>query len=154
MRTVSPRETVNKSINRLIDKENLTVTDDADGSLVIREPTWSGYLAATLKTGENILSGSARFDRSKSFRQIVVLGQHAGTDTDFGIVTAEDKGMAANKTVSRVIKNRGQSSNEFCGQRAEFEQRYREAQSTAVSYSVHSWRTPGGEECRLFGERD
>ena len=67
MRTVSPGETVIKSINRLIDKENLTMTDDADGSLVIMEPTWSGYLAATLKTGENILSGSARFDRSKSF---------------------------------------------------------------------------------------
>ena len=70
MRTVSPGETVIKSINRLIDKENLTVTDDADGSLVIMEPTWSGYLAATLKTGENILSGSARFDRSKSFSHL------------------------------------------------------------------------------------
>ena len=70
MRTVSPGETVTKSINRLIVKENLTVTDDADGSLVIMEPTWSGYLAATLKTGENILSGSARFDRSKSFSHL------------------------------------------------------------------------------------
>ena len=38
MRTVSPGETVIKSINRLIDKENLTVTDDADGSFVIMEP--------------------------------------------------------------------------------------------------------------------
>ena len=47
VRTVSPRETVIKSINRLINKENLTVTDDADGSLVIRESTKSGDAVAT-----------------------------------------------------------------------------------------------------------
>ena len=31
----------------MIDKENLTVTDDADGSLVIRESTKSGDAVAT-----------------------------------------------------------------------------------------------------------
>lgn len=151
--TVNPGETVIKSINRLIDKENLIVTDDADGNLVIMDPTESGDLVATLKTGENILAGSARFDASKRFSQYVVLGQHSGSDSDFGSSAAEDRGIAYDENVKRfrlhVIKDSGQSSIRSCADRALFERDYQAAGSEAVDVSVQGWKTQSGSLWQL-----
>lgn len=146
--TVNPGETVIKSINRLITKDNLIVTDDAEGNLVIAEIAESSAAVATLKAGENVLSGSAKFDYSKRFSQYVVLGQHTGTDTDFGQTAAADRGIASDSAVRRyrltVIKDSGQSSNETCGSRAKFEQAYQLAKSQELEYTVQGWRTPRG----------
>ena len=146
--TVNPGETVIKSINRLIDKENLIVTDDADGNLVIMDPTESGDLVATLKTGENILAGSARFDASKRFSQYVVLGQHSGSDSDFGASAAEDRGIAYDEKMKRfrlhVIKDNGQSSIRSCADRARFERDYQAAGSDAVEITIQGWRPKTG----------
>ena len=147
--TVNPGETVIKSINRLIDKENLIVTDDADGNLVIMVPTESGDSVARLKTGENILSGSARFDASKQFSHYVVLGQHSGSDTDFGASSAEDRGEARDSNVHRyrllVLKDSGQSSTATCLDRANFEQRYRGARIRSIDLIVQGWRNDSGD---------
>lgn len=146
--TVNPGETVLKSIDRLISKENLILTDDAGGNLVIMEVASSGEPVATLKAGENILFGTAKFDASKRFSQYVVLGQHKGTDDDNGKSSAEDKGMAVDAGVSRyrltVIKDSGQSSTSISRRRAEFEAKYRAAQFFGVEYAVLGWRDPSG----------
>lgn len=142
--TVVPGETVHKSINRLITKDNLVVMDDEAGDLVIVEPGDAGECSDALELGKNILAGNAAFDASKLYSRYVVLGQHAGTDTDFGRTAAEDKGIVDSSLVKRnrllVIKDKGQSTNGTCGKRADFEKRYREAQYESATYTVQGWR--------------
>lgn len=146
--TVVPGEKVKESINRLITKDNLVVMDDEAGDLVIVEPGDAGECTDALELGKNILSGSANFDASKLYSRYVVLGQHAGTDTDFGRTASEDRGMSDSQLVTRprllVLKDKGQSSKMTCGKRADFEKRYREAQYTAAAYTVQGWRQSDG----------
>jgi prophage tail gpP-like protein len=146
--TIVPGEKVKESINRLITKDNLVVMDDEAGDLVIVEPGEAGDCADALELGKNILSGSANFDASKLYSRYVVLGQHAGTDTDFGRTAAEDKGIVDSQLVTRprllVIKDKGQSSKMTCGKRADFEKRYREAQYKSATYTVQGWRQSDG----------
>ena len=146
--TVVPGEKVEESINRLITKDNLVVMDDEAGDLVIVEPGEAGECADALELGKNILSGGANFDASKLYSRYVVLGQHAGTDTDFGRAASEDRGMSDSQLVTRprllVLKDKGQSSKMTCGKRADFEKRYREAQYRAATYTVHGWRQSDG----------
>ena len=146
--TVVPGEKVEESINRLITKDNLVVMDDEAGDLVIVEPGEAGECVDALELGKNILSGSANFDASKLYSRYVVLGQHAGTDTDFGRAASEDRGMSDSQLVTRprllVLKDKGQSSKMTCGKRADFEKRYREAQYKAATYTVQGWRQSDG----------
>lgn len=146
--TIVPGEKVKESINRLITKDNLVVMDDEAGDLVIVEPGDAGDCADALELGKNVLAGSAAYDASKLYSRYVVLGQHAGTDADFGRTAAEDKGIVDSSLVKRnrllVIKDKGQSSKMTCGKRADFEKRYREAQYTAATYTVQGWRQSDG----------
>ena len=146
--TVNPGETVMASINRLITKDNLVVTDDAEGNLVIADPGAAGVCSDALVLGKNVLSASASFDASKLFSDYVVLGQHKGTDEDFGATAAQDKGVAKNPDVGRfrlkVVKDSGQSANLTCRERAAFERNYDRARYWAVTYTVQGWRQSSG----------
>lgn len=146
--TVVPGETVSESINRLITKDNLVVMDDEAGDLVIVDVGSEGECFDALELGKNILTGKATFDASKLFSRYVVLGQHSGTDTDFGRSASEDKGVVDSELVTRprlkVFKDQGQSGNKTCGERAVFEKRYNEAQYNKATYTVQGWRQSDG----------
>lgn len=43
-----------------------------------------------------------------------------------------------------VLKEKGQSTKQTCGQRAVFERNYREAHFKKVTYTVHGWRQQDG----------
>ena len=142
--TVNPGEKVFESINRLLTKENLIVTDNEYGDLVITEPGFAGRCSDSLEVGKNILSGSANFDLSKVFSTYVVLGQHKGSDLEFGREVCQDKGVAIDEKMDRyrllVIKDTGQSSNSLTQNRAEFEKNLRYAQVTSPTHVLQSWR--------------
>lgn len=146
--TVVPGETVSESINRLITKDNLVVMDDEAGDLVIVEPGDAGDCTDALELGKNILVGDAKFNASKLYSRYVVLGQHSGTDTDFGRSASEDKGIVDAAFVTRprlkVIKDQGQSGKKTCGERADFERRYQEALYHSATYTVQGWRQSDG----------
>lgn len=146
--TVTPGETVIEAINRLITKDNLIVTDNEEGNLVIREFQKVGNTDGALVLGENILSGGGGFDFSDRFSHYIVLGQHTGTDDDFGRTAAEDQGIASDPEISRfrlkVLKNEGQSTIEACRQRAEFEVQYRSGATRKLEYAVQGWRKSSG----------
>ncbi len=146
--TINPGETVVESINRLITKDNIILTDDENGSLVITQPGHAGDCVDALVLGQNVLSGEAKFDFSKRFSDYVVLGQHKQTDSDNAKTSASDKGSSSDKEISRyrlkVIKDKGQSSNGFCLNRADFEMRYAKAQSKRATYKVQGWRQSTG----------
>lgn len=146
--TVNPGETVFESIKRLITKDNLVLTDDEAGNLVLVEPGGAGQATDALELGGNILKASARFDASARFSHYVALGQHAGTDEDFGRTAAEDKGLAADPEVKRfrlkVLKDSGQASLKTAGDRAQFEANFQAARFRAVTYTVQGWRQSDG----------
>ena len=77
-----------------------------------------------------------------------MLGQHSGTDTDFGRSASEDKGIVDSSFVTRprlkVIKDQGQSGKKTCGERADFERRYQEALYHSATYTVQGWRQSDG----------
>lgn len=142
--TVNPGEKVFESINRLLTKENLVVTDNEFGDLVITEAGKNGTSPDRLETGKNILSSSSNFDVSKVFSVYAVLGQHKGTDLEFGRQTSQDKGIAYDKTVRRyrllVIKDSGQSSGSLAANRAQFERLFRLANSQTLTLKIQGWR--------------
>ena len=146
--TVNPGETVVESINRLITKDNIILTDDENGNLVIAQPGSGGVCDDALVLGQNVLSGEAKYDFSKRFSDYVVLGQHKQTDSDNAKTASSDKGVARDEDVLRyrlkVIKDKGQSSNKFCLSRADFELQYARAQSEKTTYKVQGWRQSSG----------
>ena len=146
--TVNPGETVFESIKRLITKDNLVLTDDEAGNLVLVEPGGAAQATDALELGGNILKASARFDASARFSHYVALGQHAGTDEDFGRTAAEDKGIAVDPEVKRfrlkVLKDSGQASLKTAGDRAQFEANFQAARFRAVTYTVQGWRQSDG----------
>ncbi len=146
--TVNPGETVFESIKRLITKDNLVLTDDEAGNLVLVEPGSAGQATDALELGGNILKASAKFDASARFSRYVALGQHAGTDEDFGRTAAEDKGVAADPEVKRfrlkVLKDSGQASLKTAGERVQFEANFQAAKFRAATYTVQGWRQSDG----------
>lgn len=146
--TVNPGETVFESIQRLITKDNLVLTDDEAGNLVLVSPGAAGQATDALELGGNILKASAKFDASARYSHYVVLGQHAGTDEDFGRTAAEDKGVAVDPDVKRfrlkVLKDSGQASLKTAGERAQFEANFQAARFRSVTYTVQGWRQSDG----------
>lgn len=142
--TVNPGEKVYESINRLLTKDNLIVTDDEFGNLVITEPGSGGKCYDSLTVGENVLTGSAKFDSSQIYQEYLVLGQHKGGDDSFGKHASQDKGTAHDLSCKRyrmlVIKDSGQSSAEIASERAKFEKSYRRARYFEFSYTLQGWR--------------
>lgn len=111
--TVNPGEKVYESINRLLIKDNLVISDDENGNLVIMDAGAGGQCTDSLEVGKNVLSGSASFDFTQVYSKYAVLGQHKGTDLEFGPAVSQDKGVAVDERIKRyrllVIKDTGQS---------------------------------------------
>lgn len=146
--TVNPGEKVVESINRLLTKDNLVVTDDEFGNLVIVEVGSAGKCFDRLKVGQNVLTGSSNWDASKIFSVYAVLGQHKGSDLEFGKQVSQDKGIAYDNRIGRyrllVIKDTGQSSNSLNESRAEFEKNFRHADMMRSQHNVQGWRQSNG----------
>lgn len=146
--TVNPGEKVFDSINRLLTKDNLVITDNEFGDLVITKPGSQGDCADRLEVGKNILSGTANFDASKIFSTYAVLGQHKGSDLEFGKKASQDKGIAHSDNCQRyrllVLKDTGQSSESIVKNRAQFEALFRNAQLYKSTHRVQGWRQENG----------
>lgn len=146
--TVNPGEKVVESINRLLTKDNLVVTDDEFGNLVIVEVGSAGKCFDKLKVGQNVLTGSSNWDASKIFSVYAVLGQHKGSDLEFGKQVSQDKGIAYDNRIGRyrllVIKDTGQSSNSLNESRAQFEKNFRHADMMRSQHNVQGWRQTNG----------
>lgn len=146
--TVNPGEKVKDSINRLITLDDLVVTDTETGDLQIVDVSSAGECYDKLELGKNVLSASANFDASSLYSRYVVLGQKSGVDTDFGKGASESKGIVDSPFFKRnrllVLKEKGQSTKQTCGQRATFERKYREAHFRSAIYSLQGWRQADG----------
>ena len=146
--TVNPGEKVYESINRLLTKDNLIVTDDAYGNLVIDEVPNNSEAEGTLESGKNILSGKADFDATNIYSTYAVLGQHKGSDLAFGKHISQDKGISVDDSIPRyrllVIKDTGQSSQKISEDRAAYEKNFRRAVFRSTTFFVQGWRNNKG----------
>ena len=142
--TVNPGEKVFDSIGRLLRKDNLVISDDAYGNLVILDAGAGGQCTDSLEVGKNVLSGSANFDFTQVYSKYAVLGQHKGDDLNFGPAVSQDEGIADDERINRyrllVIKDTGQSSNAITKNRAEFEKTYRFQSVYKSTHTVQGWR--------------
>ena len=142
--TVNPGEKVFDSIGRLLRKDNLVISDDAYGNLVIMDAGAGGQCTDSLEVGKNVLSGSANFDATQLYSKYAVLGQHKGDDLNFGPAVSQDKGIMDDPSIGRyrllVIKDTGQSSNTIAKNRAEFEKNFRSESLYKSTHTVQGWR--------------
>lgn len=142
--SVTPGDSVFGAIQKLIHKDNLVVSDDVNGDLLIVDAGRAGRAHDALVCGENVLDGQCAFDASRLYSDYVCVGQHSGSDTDFAAGAAEDRGAASSALIQRkrilVLKDTGQSSSKTCAERAQFESRYRAAQFMKTNYRVAGWR--------------
>ena len=145
--TVQVGETVFESVSRLAVKRSLLVTDDAAGRLVLTR-AGTGRASTIIRRGDNVLKGSAKFDASKVYSEIVVRGQSAGTDdvADDDCVTAA--GMATDPDLFRlrrlVLRAQGHTSPADCLAEAQWEARNRLGKSCTAEYTVAGWRQADG----------
>ena len=142
--TVNPGEKVFESINRLLVKDNLIVTDDEFGNLLIAEVGQEGVADDELKTGENVLTGRAEFDANPLYSTYAVLGQHKGSDLEFGRQVSQDKSIQTSSFVGRyrllVVKDTGQSSKQSAESLSSYEKEFREAKYFSALHLVQGWR--------------
>ena len=124
------------------------MTDMETGDLQIVDVSSAGECYDKLEVGKNVLSASASFDASSLYSRYVVLGQKSGVDTDFGKGASESKGIIDSSFFKRnrllVLKEKGQSTKQTCGQRATFEKKYREAYFRSAIYRLQGWRQADG----------
>lgn len=125
-------------------KDNLIVTDDEFGNLVIAEVGQEGQAGEGLKTGDNILTGSASFDANSLYSTYAVLGQHKGSDLEFGRQASQDKSIVKEDFVTTnrflVVEDIGQSSIKSASAEAAFERNFRLEKYGAAEYEVQGWR--------------
>lgn len=145
--TVNPGEKVYESINRLLVKDNLIVMDDEFGNLVIAEVGQEGPAGEVLNQ-DNILTGSASFDANLLYSTYAVIGQHKGSDLEFGKQASQDKGIVENAFIGRfrllVVKDTGQSSVKGAASVASFQNNYRIAKYFSSDHTVQGWRQKNG----------
>jgi prophage tail gpP-like protein len=162
--TVNPGEKIFDSINRLLTKKNLVITDDESGNLVITTAKQTGKQVAVIVGGnkpvspgitevsavsEYALAGQAQFDASQQYSNYIIIGQHKGSDDECGRSVAQDKGEYKSKNIGRyrllVLKDSGQSSKTDCEKRAKFEAQIRDGKYTKSVHTLRGWRTAAGD---------
>ena len=136
-------ETPYEAIVRLCSSQGLLVTDNRFGELVLTE---AASLKATdaLVVGKNVIRGSASYDASNRYSQIIVRGQRFGDDSNYGrsLFGANqdelDSEVARRRALivdAESIGNRGSIQD-----RARWEIATRAGKSATFSYTVRGWR--------------
>lgn len=149
---VQDGETVVGAIQRLAQLRGFLVTDDERGRLVLTRAS-STRADVELRTGVNILRGSASVDFSARYTEYRCKSSRVGDDQDFGAVlqasqTATDAGDMGRARILEIRAEKGEDAART-KERATWEAATRYGQSIAVSYDVQGWRqTAGGRTWR------
>lgn len=142
-------ETVEEALNRLLGLEQVLAFDDAEGDLVL-DTVGTKKSVTALVLGENIISAGSQRDFSERYSEIIVTGQRAGTDHDYGAttnskITATVNDPAVKRFRPLTIKQCGNATLATCKARAQYEKSHREGQALETTYTVIGWRQGNGQ---------
>lgn len=145
--SVDSSKTVHEIIKDQVVQEDLTLTDDENGDLVIIKLGFDNA-AEHLTLGKNIKSARASFDGSKLFSLYKCLGNQKGTTGNAGFKSQTD-GECPDNLVTRnrykILKAENNATKADCDQAAQNEAEYQRAQFKKVTYTVVGWRQFNGE---------
>lgn len=125
----------------------LAVSDGAGGLVLVRAGT--SRCSTELVQGQNILAASADFEAAGKFRHYYVLGQHHGSDNQWGPGAAHIQGSAEDPNVRRasrllLIRPEGDVTVAQATKRAQWEASVRSARGESVSVTVQGWTQADG----------
>ena len=149
--SVDPSKTVHEIIKDQVVQEDLTLTDDENGDLLIIK---LGFDKANdnLILGENVKSASASFDGSKLYSQYDCVGNQKGKTGATG-ATCQTEGTTTDSFVARrrfkVLKADNNATSSDCTQSVQNENEYQRAQFKKVTYNVVGWRQSNGDLWRI-----
>ena len=144
--SVDPSKTVHEIIRDQVVQEDLTLTDDENGDLVIIKLGFDEAFDRLL-LGDNIKNANASFEGSKLFKYYKCIGHQKGTTGNAGAKSQTD-GKGEDKDVTRmrfkVLSADNHATNDDCNQAAQNEADYQRAQFKKVTYTVVGWRQSNG----------
>lgn len=139
-------EHVVDALLKLASDQQLLVTDDTQGRLVLGRPgTKQG---PSFSCPGNILKGHLRCDASQRYSWYCVKGQRQGDDTNFGAVVAQSIAIIGDEDIIRrrvlVIPAERQMTDASAKKRATWEAVYRAGRSATYECTVKDWRDETG----------
>lgn len=149
--SVDSSKTVHEIIKDQVVQEDLTLTDDENGDLVIIKLGFDKAVDGLI-LGENIKSANASFDGSKLFNLYKCLGNQKGTTGNAGSKSQTD-GECPDNLVTRdrykILKAENNATKSDCNQAAQNEAEYQRAQFYKATYTVVGWRQSNGDLWRI-----
>lgn len=148
---VTPGETIFEILDRMMRKNHVLCTDNANGDMVIITAGSGGRCSTALELGKNILSGNAPLDYKAVFTRYTCVGQRAVNDTEDpmlgsgGSATAKDTRIfGTGRMRALLISQSGQADEGTCRDRVNYEKAYRAGKALETDYTVSGWRQDDG----------
>jgi len=145
--SIDPGDTAGTAIEHVCRVAGLLPISDGLGGLVLSR-AGSGRCTSALTEGVNLLEGQAKYDRTQRHYKVVVLGNKAGTESDWGTHLLSIRGSAYDRNVepSRVtyVRPEGSVDTAQAKARAQWEVAVRAARSETFSVTVQGWTQADG----------
>lgn len=147
--SVDPGDSAWEVIERACRTAGLLAVSDGRGGLVLMRPGSTRAHTAIIE-GENLLTGSTRYDTSGRYRKVIVRGQSGGTDALSGEQAAAVQASAEDANVPRasrvlLVRPEGAVTTGVAKRRAQWETAVRAARALSVTVSVQGWTQGDGK---------
>ena len=140
---IAPEETIKNGLEKLLKANNLLLTDNASGSLVLSQVGSGGNCTTPIVRGVNVLKAKKDVDSSKLFSRYVLLGQGSNALSERPIEDLQLKQIASGDGVRYRVKTTIQTGNAVAAQmqaRVALIRDVSKAQSETLVYTVQGWR--------------
>lgn len=144
--TVRQGETVFEALDRLARQRSLIMYPSFEGNLILAKKDTT-VASTEIRSGVNLISGSATYDNSERFSKYICKGQAPGTkgtpDQAIGAVgEATDSGITRPRELLVIAEN--VADNAAATERAKYEADIRAARSVEINLTVQGWRQDDG----------
>jgi len=144
---IEPGQTGFEFLEKHARQRAVRLISGADGALVIVR-TGKTVVPTTLELGVNIRSASGRFSHRDRFKELIVLGQTAGTDSWNGVSASDNQGTAIDNDIRTgrrtVIMAENVADSAACKRRAEWQRNTAYGRGRGLTYTVSGWRHSAG----------
>lgn len=150
---IKPTEKIKDAVFSYLKKHMLSVGDDEDGKLVIREPCSSGQASDSLILGKNVLTGKRTTDHNALYSEYVEVGQATNPTSELPITANQLKATQKNKGISRVriLCNAmsGNATQQELIKQAVTRCAISSGEAETFAYEVHGWRQNDSKVWRI-----